>query len=103
MNLLAEDGVQPKRGDVVAIFHGPATPAIMSEAAYKARFEGTPNPNLELIARLQKAGVSVRVCSQALAGNSIRTSEVDRSVQVDVAALTTVANLQLRGYALIPG
>lgn len=102
MNLLAEDGVRPKRGDVVAIFHGPATPAIMSEAAYKARFEGTPNPNLELIARLQKAGVSVRVCSQALAGNSIPPSEVDSSVQVDVAALTTMANLQLRGYALMP-
>lgn len=102
MNLLAEDGVRPAQGDVVAIFHGAATPAVMSDAAYKARFNGTANPNLELIDRLRKAGVSVRVCSQALAGNDIPVKDVVPGVEVDVAALTTMASLQLRGYALIP-
>ncbi len=102
MNLLSADGVRPKQGQVVAVIHGKATPIVMSETAFKARGDGNVNPNLALIDMLRKAGVSVRVCSQALAAASIAPDAVDQRVQIDVAALTTMANLQLRGYALIP-
>ncbi|MBC7378230.1 MAG: DsrE family protein [Burkholderiaceae bacterium] len=102
MNLLAADGVRPVRGDVVAVMHGKATMIVMDEAAYRARNNGAANPNLELIDQLKKAGVSIRVCSQALAAASIAPEAVDKRVEIDVAALTTIANLQLRGYALIP-
>ena len=102
MNLLAADGVQPVPGDVVAVIHGKATPIVMDEAAYRARNNGAANPNLDLIDQLKKAGVSVRVCSQALAAASIASEAVDKRVEIDVAALTTLANLQLRGHALIP-
>ena len=73
----------------------------MADTAYRAR-HGSPNPSLELIRKLKDAGVSVRVCSQALAGHSIAPDAVDQLVQVDLAALTTLTNLQLRGFALIP-
>ena len=102
MNLLAADGVRPKQGDVVAVVHGAATPIVMSDPAFKAHGSGSSNPNLELIDRLKKAGVSIRVCSQALAAASILPEAVDKRVQIDVAALTTMANLQLKGHALIP-
>ena len=102
MNLLAADGVQPVPGDVVAVIHGKATPIVMDEAAYRTRNNGIANPNLELIDQLKKAGVSVRVCSQALAAASIAPEAVDKRVEIDVAALTTLANLQLRGHVLIP-
>jgi intracellular sulfur oxidation DsrE/DsrF family protein len=102
MNLLAADGVRPIAGDVVAVMHGKATPIVMSADAYSARNNGLANPNLELIDQLRKAGVSVRVCSQALAGASIAPDSVNKQVEIDVSALTTLANLQLRGYALIP-
>ena len=101
LNLLAADGVRPKRGNVVAIVHGPATPLVMSDDAYRAKF-GTDNPNLELVRRLREAGAEVHVCSQALFGNKIERSSVAELIEVDVAALVTIANLQLRGYALIP-
>lgn len=101
LNLLAADGVRLRRGDAVAIVHGPATPLVMSNEAYRAR-HGVANPNLELIRRLREVGAEVRVCSQALIGNSIERSSVAELVEVDVAALVTIANLQLRGYALIP-
>lgn len=101
LNLLAADGVRPKRGNVVAIVHGPATPLVMSDDAYRAKF-GTANPNLELVRRLRDAGAEVHVCSQALFGNKIERSSVAELIEVDVAALVTIANLQLRGYALIP-
>ena len=102
MNLLAADGIRPIAGDVVAVMHGKATPIVMDDAAYRARNDGAANPSQELIDQLKKAGVSVRVCSQALAAASIAPETVDKRVEIDVAALTTLANLQLRGHALIP-
>lgn len=101
LNLLGADGVRPRPGDIVAIVHGAATPLVLSDGAYRARF-GLANPNLELIRRLRAAGAEVHVCSQALSGNKIERGSVAEAVEVDVAALVTIVNLQLRGYALIP-
>ena len=74
---------------------------MLVEDAYGER-HSVPNPSLELVRRLNAAGVSVRVCSQALAAHQITAAEVAEGVQIDVAGVTTLANLQLRGYALIP-
>lgn len=101
VNLLGADGVRPKRGDVIAIVHGAATPLVLADDAFRVRFR-TGNPNLDLIRKLREAGVEVRVCSQALSGHKIDRTAVDASVQVDVGALVTLANLQLRGYAFMP-
>lgn len=102
LNLLATDGVHPKPGDVVAIVYGPATPVVATDAVYATRTKAPINPNLPLIARLQAAGVTVAVCSQALHGNDIATKDVAPGIRVDVSAITTQATLQLRGWALIP-
>ena len=101
VNLLAQEGIRPQRGDLVAIIHGPATPSTLKADAFRKR-NGAPNPNTGLIRQLAAAGVSVRVCSQALAGHRIAAADVDEGVQIDVAGVTTLANLQLRGYALVP-
>lgn len=101
INLLGADGVHLAAGDLVAIVHGPATALVMDDASYRAKF-GVANPNLELIEHLRQNGAEVRVCSQALASNKIARKMVNPAVQVDVSAMTTLANLQLKGYALIP-
>lgn len=100
LNLLATRGVRPRDGDVVAIVHGPAMAAIMTQEAHKARF-GIGNPNETLIAELEAAGAQVHVCGQALHARKIAASEVVPQVKVDLAAVTTLATLQLRGFALI--
>ena len=102
LNLLGADNVRQAQGDVVVIVHGPATPIIAENGAYATKTGAATNPNLALIAALKRAGVSVRVCSQALVGNGIAPAEVDKVVEVDVSALTTMATLQIRGWALIP-
>jgi intracellular sulfur oxidation DsrE/DsrF family protein len=101
VNLLASNGVKPKPGDIVAIVHGAATPSVMTDAAYRAKFDAT-NPNLPLIVALEKAGVEVHVCSQALAGQKITKEAVAAPVTIDLSALTTLATLQLKGWAMIP-
>lgn len=102
LNLMAADGVRPVRGDIVVIINGPATPLILSDEPYAERNKVERNLNLPLIAALRHAGVSVRVCSQALGGNHIDAVDICPQIEVDVSALTTSATLQLRGWALIP-
>jgi intracellular sulfur oxidation DsrE/DsrF family protein len=101
LNLLAVEGIRPAKGDIVAVVHGPAASSFLTQAAYAKRNAGSVNANLALIERLRDAGVVVSVCSQALAAQKITTEEVAKGVRVDVSALTTLANLQLRGFALI--
>jgi intracellular sulfur oxidation DsrE/DsrF family protein len=73
---------------------------VLNDKGLKAR-KLASNPSADLIAKLVAAGVSVRVCGQALAGAKIARDEVLPGVQVDLSALTTVSTLQLRGYALL--
>ncbi|MBB2160349.1 DsrE family protein [Gluconacetobacter sacchari] len=100
MNLLAADGIHPAIGDVVAMVYGPATPSVLSDAAYRVRF-GRDNPNTGLLRALRKAGVTIEVCSYALAGQKIERDAVADGVQIDLSAMVTLANLQLRGWAVI--
>lgn len=102
LNLLGADGVRPAPGDIAVVIHGPATPLVMNDAAYAERTKVAKNPNLPLVTALKAAGVSVRVCSQALVGNKVDPTAVDKGIEIDVSALTTMATLQLRGWALIP-
>jgi intracellular sulfur oxidation DsrE/DsrF family protein len=99
-NLLAQSGVPAGNRHVVVILQAAATPGVLNAAGLKARGMAN-NPNADLIAKLNAAGVSVRVCGQALAGAKIARSEVLPGVQVDLSALTTVSALQLKGYALL--
>ncbi|KXU31265.1 hypothetical protein A0J57_02255 [Sphingobium sp. 22B] len=101
VNLLGSKGVNPAPGALVAVIHGPATPIIMNDAAYQARF-GRANPNTALIAALRQAGVEIHVCGQALGRAGIEPASVSRDVTVDLAAMVTLATLQLKGWALIP-
>ena len=99
-NLLAQSGVPAEHRHVVVIMQHGATWAVLNEAGLKAH-KRKRNPNTELIAKLKAAGVSVRVCGQALAGAKIQRSEVLPDVQVDLSALTTLSALQLKGYSLL--
>lgn len=101
VNMLAAAGVEPSHRQIVAVLHGPATEAVLTDAAYGKRHGGAKNPNAPLIAALEAAGVEVRVCGQALAGQKITAAEVLPQVQTDLAALMTVTHKQLDGYALV--
>ncbi len=101
VNMLAAGGVPAGKRHIVTVVHGPATDAVVSDAAYAARHNGQKNPNTAMIAALQAAGVSVRICGQAMTGQKIAETELVRGVQLDLAALMTVTNLQFQGYALV--
>lgn len=102
LNLLGRDNIRPAPGDIVVIVHGAATPIVANSTAYEAKTKAKVNPNLDLIAKLRAAGVTVAVCSQALHANRIALKDLAPGVRIDLAAMTTLAALQVRGWALIP-
>lgn len=102
MNVLSASGVRPLAGDVVVVIHGPATPSVLDDAAYATRFNQA-NPNTALFAALRRAGVDLHVCNFALANAKIDRASVTAGITVDVAAMVTLATLQLKGWAIISG
>jgi intracellular sulfur oxidation DsrE/DsrF family protein len=101
LNTLAKNGVPADHRHIAAVFHQGGTDSVLTNGAFKSRFNGQDNPNIALIHELKQAGVDFRVCGQALLGKKIEPAMVLPDIQVDLWAMTTMVNLQLRGYARI--
>lgn len=86
---------------IVAVLHGPATSAALDDAHYRVKHQSA-NPNTKLIDALDRAGVTLYVCGQALAHEGFEPGWVNRQMTVDLSALTVLPVYQLDGYALVP-
>jgi intracellular sulfur oxidation DsrE/DsrF family protein len=103
LNTLAKYKVPADHRKIAVVFHQGGTDAVMDNETFKARNNGQDNPNLALIQALKKAGVDFRVCGQALLGRKIDPKTVLPEIQVDLWAMTTMVNFQMRGYARAGG
>jgi len=103
VNTLAQRGVSADHRKIAVIFHQGSTPAILKNEAFRARNDGLDNPNITLIQALSKAGVAFHVCGQAVLGQKIDPKDIQPEIQLDLWALTTIVNMQQRGYVRIGG
>jgi intracellular sulfur oxidation DsrE/DsrF family protein len=101
VNLYSMSGVTPNHLTCVAIIHGEATASVLQDPHHQA-YNGTPNPNANLIAAIQRAGVEVSVCAQALIANGFTIDGLLPGVTRSLSALTTITVLQHDGYSLMP-
>jgi intracellular sulfur oxidation DsrE/DsrF family protein len=101
VNVFASAGVPLSHLHFVAVLHGPATPAVLDNDHYREKFS-VDNPNIKLISALQKAGVKVVVCGQALAHNKFPHEWVNKEVEITLSALSDVIILEQQGYVLFP-
>jgi intracellular sulfur oxidation DsrE/DsrF family protein len=101
LNMHARNGVPAENMDLAIVVHGAAVKNLLSDTAYKARYQAT-NPNLELLTRLHAAGVQILVCGQSMAFGGIDKSELAGPAQVALSAMTMLTVLQSEGYALLP-
>jgi len=102
LNLYGSAGLKASDVNVAVVLHGDATKSVLSDDVYQAKFGTDKNPNLAVIGDLQKAGVEVFVCGQALAYKGFKERDVGKGISVAVAALTVVINRQTDGYAYVP-
>ncbi len=100
INVYASAGMMPSQMKLVAVIHGPATPIVLDNSEYKAKF-GVDNPNMKLLGELKKNGVVLYVCGQALADMSYNHQWVNKEITIALSALTVVPTYQLEGYALM--
>lgn len=99
VNLYAGAKVPKDNLRIVMVLSGAATPVAITNERYKKEF-GTDNPNLTVLNELHAFGVEIVACGQALEGMEMR-DDVHSSVTVALSALTTVLELQRKGYALL--
>lgn len=100
INVYGFAGIMPDKLKLVAVLHGPATKAVLTNEEYKSKF-GVDNPNIELIKELKKNGVILFVCGQALADLNFKHEWVNKDITIALSALTVVPTYQLKGYALM--
>lgn len=98
VNLYVASGVPADQLKFVVSVTGGATPAMLDNAHFK-QFYGTDNPNLKLIAELNKIGVKVTVCDQSVAFHHYPNNWIDKSVVHALSSPTTVSTLENQGYA----
>jgi intracellular sulfur oxidation DsrE/DsrF family protein len=102
LNTLGKHHVPAEHRHIVIMFHQrtPDIDIVMSNDAYKERYNRN-NPNVALIHALKQAGVDIRVCGQGLLVRKIDPAQVNPDVQIDLWAMTTLVNLQLKGYVRV--
>lgn len=101
VNLYGSSGVDKEHRKFVAVIHGPATPIVLTNAAYEKKY-GKANPNLDLISKLEAAGVTFYVCGQAAADNGIAAEDINPAISLTLSALVAVPSLEAEGYSLFP-
>lgn len=99
VNTLAKWGVPKEKRHLIVMFHqrSPDFDIVMTNDAFKAK-HGKDNPNIPLITALKKAGVEFRACGQAVVGRKLEAKDINPDVQVDLWAMTTFFNLQMKGF-----
>jgi intracellular sulfur oxidation DsrE/DsrF family protein len=99
VNTLAKWGVPKGKRHIIVMFHqrSPNFDIVMTNDAFKAKY-GKDNPNIALISALKKAGVEFRACGQAVMGRKIDPKDVNPDIQVDLWAMTSFMNLQMKGF-----
>jgi intracellular sulfur oxidation DsrE/DsrF family protein len=99
VNTLAKYGVPAEKRHLIVMFHqrNDDFEITLTNEAFKAR-HGKDNPNIALIHSLAAAGVQFRACGQAVVGRKLDASEINPDIQVDLWAMTSMLNLQMKGY-----
>jgi intracellular sulfur oxidation DsrE/DsrF family protein len=101
VNTLAKNGVPAEHRKIAVVMHQGGTPIVLNNEASRARNQGHDNPNIAMIQNLARAGVDFRVCGQAVLASKIDPKTIQPEIELDLWALTTLVNLQTRGYVRV--
>lgn len=101
MNMHARSGVPKENLDVAVVVHGETLKSMLVDEAYAKRY-GTDNPSLDLLMKLEAAGVRFYACGQSMGFRKFDREELASPVQVGLSAMTMLVYLQAEGYSFLP-
>ncbi|MEI8058618.1 MAG: DsrE family protein [Ferruginibacter sp.] len=99
INLHVASGIAGGKIIPVLVLHGGGLNAIINNDSYVKKFK-VDNPNLKLIAELDKFGAKFIACGQALALMNINKETLLPIVKVSLTAKTVISSYQLKGFVL---
>jgi len=95
-------GIDPKRIDLRAVYHGDAADHLLTDEAWNRWRKVTGgNPNTQILAELKKLGVSIELCDSRRRENEWSKDDVHPDVLLTPNAYQRLIDLQLRGYAYV--
>ena len=103
MNTLDKFGVPAENRKIAAVLHRGSGLIGLTNEAFKERNDGKDNPNIELIQKLHKAGVTFHICGQGVLARELEKVDLLPEIQIDYWALTTLIELGRQGYVKIGG
>ncbi len=101
-NVHVRHGYPEARVKAAAVFHGSGWPALLTDAAFAARYGGKPNPSRALVQELLQHGAQLVLCGQTAGARGVRRDELIPGVKVAISAMTALQVLQADGYQYIP-
>ncbi len=101
LNMHAQQGIDPKNMEFALVVHGSATKDLLTDEAYKSRYEEN-NPNTRMLEELSNAGVKIYLCAQSAAHKKFGWEEFNPAVTIAVSAMTAHVRLETEGYTVIP-
>ena len=101
MNMHARNGVPRENLDVAVVVHGETLKSLLVDEAYAKRY-GSDNPSLDLLMKLEEAGVRFYVCGQSLGFRNFAREELASPAKVGLSAMTMLVYLQADGYSFLP-
>jgi intracellular sulfur oxidation DsrE/DsrF family protein len=95
LNLQHSLGLDMENVEIALVIHGTAFKDIQTDAAY-----GGPNPNADLVAQLQKHGVTFYYCGMSAVYHNLDAKTLLPGIQITPSATTSLTLLQHQGFAL---
>ena len=101
INMHVRAGVPLENIDVAMVVHGKSGFDLMTNAAYKNKFD-QDNVSAELVSLLLAADVKIYLCGQSASYLGVDKVDLIPSVEMALSAMTANALLQQQGYTLNP-
>lgn len=97
INLHAASGIPLKRIFPVIVVHGPGLAAFTNNQFYQEHYK-KDNPNIKVLADLEKLGAKFIACGQAMAFFNYKKTDMLPQVRISLTAQTVLTGYQLKGY-----
>jgi intracellular sulfur oxidation DsrE/DsrF family protein len=97
-NLHVADGVPKEKVNIVLAIHAIGMLSFLTNEAYQRKYN-IDNPNVQIIEKLNKAGVKFLVCGQSLTWMGYKKTDLLPGVKVAISAQTVLSHYQSKGYA----
>lgn len=94
-------GIDEDEVDITVIIHGGGYPFVLDPAAEGAHAEAGKNTFKGMVTGLINRGVKVKLCLNTAAAKNIKTHQILPGVSYVTAGLTSIADLQSRGFRYI--